>query len=79
MGYITKAGRAVIEAFGGRVAFGVAPGGQSSLSRRRELVEILVLKHFIARDVEAGRVGEVEHIEGVLQVESFGDAGHFDQ
>jgi hypothetical protein len=79
MGHITEAGRAVIEAAVSLFAFGVASGGQSGLAHGWELVEILILKNLVAGDVKAGGVGKVVHVEGVLQVEAFGDAGHFYQ
>jgi len=79
MGHIAKAGRAVIETAVGLLAFRVASGGQSGPAHGRELIEILILKNLIARDVKAGGVGQVVHVEGVLQVEAFGDAGLFDQ
>ena len=79
MGYIAKAGGAVIEAFVGLVSFGIATGGESGLSRRRELVEVLILKDLIARNVEARGVGEVVHVKRVFEAGSFGQVGHFHQ
>ena len=57
VGYIAKAGRAVIEAFVGLITLGVASSGQSGPADGRELVKILILKNLVARDVEAGGVG----------------------
>src|ERR1700728_694980 len=79
MGYIAKAGGAVIEAAVGLLPLGVASGGQRGYARGRKSVVILILKNLVARDVEAGGVGEVVHVKGVLQAIAFGDAGHFYQ
>ena len=43
----------------------------------RETVVVLVLRDLVARHVEAGGVGEVEDIEGVLEGVTFGDLGQF--
>src|SRR5258708_35982812 len=79
MGYKPKAGRAVIEAFVGLVPVRVAPSGYRGLSRGRELVEVLILKDLIARDVETCGVGQVVHIKGVFKVVALGQTGHFNQ
>ena len=74
----SEAGRAVIETAGtGRgLACGAATGRQRALSGRkvrREVVVVEVLRDFIAGNIEAGCVGEVEDVKGELEVSFFLD------
>jgi len=51
---------------------------QDRRARHREGVVACVLRDFIARDVEAGGVGQVVDVEGVLQVEAVANGEHLD-
>jgi len=79
MGHIAQSARAVIEAVVGLATAGGTSGGSSGRAYIWKLVVILVLKHFVSRDVEAGSVGEVVNIKGVLEVDPLFDIGHLDQ
>ena len=57
MGYIAEAGWTVVVAFVGLVSVRVTSRRQSRLTYRRDLLEILVLKYLVARDVETGAAG----------------------
>ena len=68
-----EAGRTVVEA----LVAGIAGSGQNRRAGVRESVVVLVLRYLVARHVEAGGVGEVEDIEGVLEVVTLGELGQF--
>lgn len=70
-----KACRAVEEASIGAIRIALAVVGRPRLrglagvDGNGNIVEQLVLVYVVLRDVEAGSVGEIIHIEGVMQIE----------
>ena len=58
---------------------GVAWSGGGRRPCDRKAVEVNVLAYIVNRDIEAGRVGQVEDIEGELQRGALGDLHRLDQ
>src|SRR5580692_8995604 len=79
MRHVPQSAGAVVEAFVGLGAARGAPSGGSRCAHGRELVVVLILENLVPGNVEAGRVGQVVHIKGVLEVDALFDIGHLDQ
>ena len=73
MGGDSQSGWAVVEARVRLIALQRATGGEGSGAYGGVLIVVLILPDVVAGDVEAGRVGKIEDIEGVLEVEALGE------
>src|ERR1700722_19429205 len=77
--YKAQAAGAVVEAGVGLASVGRATGRLHRLAHGWRVVVIHILEHFVSWDVEAGGVGQIINVKGVLKVHPFGDIGHLHQ